>query len=152
MDPVAENRTPTWRISVPSRMQGLRELRARLREKLRPFGLAETILHDIVLATHEALLNAMQHGHGLDPQRYVELEVIVQATRVTIRVADSGQGFDWKQWVRRAHAGGIAPDALAGRGIMVMLAVMDKVTFNPAGNVVTMTKYVRPSSKAPDCS
>jgi serine/threonine-protein kinase RsbW len=128
------------RLSLPSATERLGPLRALLRRLLRDHGIGEPIIHDVVLATHEATVNAMIHGNGLDEAKKVRLEVKISATDVVVWVQDQGQGFDWQEWLRRRRGKPPPPDALNGRGIAVMTAVMDDVAFNGVGNVVRMAR------------
>lgn len=128
------------RLSLPSSTHRLAPLRASLRRLLRERAIPESIVHDIVLATHEAAVNAMVHGNGLDEARHVQVDVEASATQVVVWVQDGGTGFDWQEWLRRGRQHPTPPDALKGRGILVMTAVMDDVAFNDTGNVVRMTR------------
>ncbi len=60
---------------------------------------------DVVLAVHEALVNAGRHGGGVR-----RAEAAVDRSGVVIKVADGGSGFDPEPFVRRA------PDPMAERG------------------------------------
>lgn len=69
--------------------------------------------------------------------------VDVHLTRAEIRfiVRDAGKGFDADRFLGEIDVVGKAPDS--GRGISLMQAFMDDVTYNDAGNEVTMTKRRR---------
>jgi len=45
------------------------------------------------LAFREILLNAMEHGGGLDPKSFVEVEYIRAQCMVSCRISDPGPGF-----------------------------------------------------------
>jgi anti-sigma regulatory factor (Ser/Thr protein kinase) len=60
---------------------------------------------DIVLALHEALVNASRHGGGI-----CRAEVAVDPSGLVIAVTDRGSGFDPQPYVRRF------PDPMAERG------------------------------------
>ena len=131
-----------WRWFLPTRTSELTSLRAELRRVLRASGLGESDVHDIVLATHEASVNGMVHGNRLDPAKRVTVEVAVVADGVTVCVADEGDGFDWAPVLRRARARGVPAAAVHGRGIMLMAAVMDEITYGDPGRTVRMRKCV----------
>lgn len=133
----------------------------------------------IGVALKEALLNAMLHGNlELGPQRvhagqavdpvlveqrrhqppyrdrrvFVDVKVCTEEARFAIR--DEGAGFD------RAPISGPMEGAPVrghgGRGLALMRAFMDEVTFNEVGNKVTMVKRRegepsphRPAERAP---
>jgi DNA-binding response OmpR family regulator len=73
--------------------------------------------------------------------RQVRIEYELTPTQVFYRIADEGDGFDW-----RALPDSENPDNLfsgCGRGIVVMRLSMDAVTFNERGNQVTLVKRPR---------
>ncbi|MBM3472101.1 MAG: ATP-binding protein [Armatimonadetes bacterium] len=129
-----------WHFRLPSSTLQLAPLRARLHRLLRDLGLPPGIIHDLVLATHEAVVNAMIHGNAQDDTKCVEMTIEVSRTDVVVRVADQGQGFDGQAWLEQHREQPTPPDALRGRGILVMDAVMDDVAFSRLGNVVLLTK------------
>lgn len=103
---------------------------------------AEDTAFAIRLALEEAIANALRHGNRMDPEKTVRIEFVISPRQATITITDEGPGFN--------------PDAVpdptcdenlekpCGRGIMLMRAYMDKVTFNRRGNRVSLVKYNRP--------
>ncbi len=94
---------------------------------------------DIEVALREALLNAIIHGNREDPGKRVYLRVRCRADgEVSIAIRDEGAGFE----------SGSVPDPTApehrlsthGRGIYLMRALMDEVSFEEGGTVVQMRK------------
>ena len=88
------------------------------------------------VALCEALANAIVYGNGLDPAKWVEVEVTVDAEVFSVRVADQGSGFD----------PGAVPEPqlpddlenLSGRGLFLIRRLMDAVSFNDEGNAICM--------------
>jgi CheY-like chemotaxis protein/anti-sigma regulatory factor (Ser/Thr protein kinase) len=121
------------------------------------------------IALQEALLNALLHGNlELDSQQlhraldddpdlvrrravespyaerriHVYAELSADTARFIIR--DDGPGF-----AHADFAGDIEPNDLpSGRGLVLMRAFMDEVSFDAAGNEVTMTRYCDPQAPA----
>ena len=101
----------------------------------------------IRLALEEALVNAIRHGNGSDPQKKVQIDYAVTSRQVTITVCDEGPGF---------HPEHVPDPTLDenlrkpyGRGVLLMKAYMDKVTFNKQGNCVTMVRRRRNTTFPP---
>ena len=127
---------------LPTNLSTVRQTEREVLGCLRDLGYDEDHLFAVRLALEEALVNAMKHGNGFDPDRSVYVWYRASAERVEIRVADEGRGFD---------PGGV-PDPTSdenlerpcGRGIMLMRCYMDEVVFSPKGNEVSMVKHHQP--------
>ena len=100
---------------------------------------------DIEVALREALLNAIIHGNREDPCKHVYVTIFCGADgEVSIVIRDEGVGFE-----SRSIPDPTAPEHLMsthGRGIYLMRALMDEVSFEEGGTVVYMCK--RPGSTA----
>jgi len=127
---------------LPTNLSAVRETEREVLGLLRDLQYDEDHLFAVRLALEEALVNAMKHGNGFDPNLSVYVWYRATPERVEIRVADEGRGFD---------PGGV-PDPTAdenlerpcGRGIMLMRCYMDEVTFSREGNEVSMVKHRQP--------
>lgn len=140
MDEEAKLPPSRWEIHLQSSTDQLPKLRLRLRRLLRPLGLARSVVHDIVLSTHEAVVNGMVHGNGLDPAKSVTVTVMIHGQRVVVQVADEGRGFDWKSWLEHLERDRQDPTAVRGRGVLLMSRLMDGVAFGESGSVVRLVK------------
>src|SRR5271165_697303 len=103
---------------------------------------------DIEVALREALLNAIIHGNREDPSKHVCLRVRCRADgEVAMAIRDEGAGFEI----------GSVPDPTAsehlmsthGRGIYLIRALMDEVSFEEGGTVVHMRKSPGPPTYRP---
>jgi serine/threonine-protein kinase RsbW len=110
----------------------------RIEDWMRVLGYPQSDLVAVLLATREAVLNAVRHGLRGDPAKQVRLRYLVTPSEVWIEVEDDGTGFnpasvpgataDWQAQHRR------------GRGLFLMRSYTDWMTFNPAGNRVTLCR------------
>ncbi len=96
---------------------------------------------NLIVATMEAVTNAIVHGNKSDPGKNVELVVEACEDLIRVHVRDFGNGFD--------------PDALpdprlrdnllreGGRGVFLMRSLVDEVEFisRKPGVEVIMTMY-----------
>jgi serine/threonine-protein kinase RsbW len=106
--------------------------------KVRAAGYSEEDCFATRLAVEEALINAIKHGNRHDPLKKISLSADVGERRIAVTIRDEGGGFRPED----------VPDPTAdenlekpfGRGIMLMHAYMDQVTFNHRGNEVVMIK------------
>jgi len=115
------------------------------------------------IALDEALVNALYHGnlevnsdlreqdnhayHELAQQRsqqrpYQDRRIHVDAEmtmeQITFKIRDEGPGFDHQSLPDPTEPANL--DKVSGRGVLLMRTFMDKVSFNKAGNEVTMVK------------
>ena len=109
----------------------------------RESGFGEEDLDRIGMSVRECMVNAVVHGNRYNSHKRVRLSLSLTPERLTIRIADQGDGFDPDQ----------LPDPLSGdnllrhsgRGIFLMKAFMDDLRvrrLEPSGTEVTLVKNV----------
>jgi len=101
----------------------------------------------VTMSVIEAGTNAIQHGHHRDPSLMVDIRFTLHRDRLEIDVYDQGKGFE----VERVHDDVTSPEHIfdaRGRGIFIMRACMDSVTFEftPAGTVCHLVKNRPPAA------
>lgn len=110
-------------------------------------GFGEEDLHKICMAVRETVVNAVVHGNRYNSHKKVRLQILKGDDRITITVADEGNGFELRS----------VPDPLAeenllqqsGRGILLIRAFVDDYQMQrlaPAGTEVRLVKYLRHGS------
>ena len=95
---------------------------------------------DILLAFHEAAGNALRHGSDTHP---VFVRIQSYSSHMSIRIKDSGRGFDSQRYLTQKHRDNYNPHAYSGRGISIMLECMDKICYSLIGNEVLLLKRLR---------
>ena len=109
----------------------------------RESGFGEEDLDRIGMSIRECMVNAVVHGNRYSSHKKVRLSLSRTPERLTIRIADQGEGFDPDK----------VPDPLSGdnllrhsgRGIFLMKAFMDDLQvrrLEPAGTEVILVKNV----------
>ena len=110
-------------------------------------GFPEEDLHQIGMAVRESMVNAVVHGNRYNARKKVHLSVTKAPDRLTVVIADEGEGFDMSA----------LPDPLAeenllrqsGRGLLLMQAFVDEFEVRraqPGGTEVRMVKYLAKAS------
>jgi len=110
--------------------------------------------YDVATALREMLLNAIEHGGRLDPNKYVEVSYLRARYMVLCRVKDPGEGFSLDE-IRHAaianppddpirHQGyrdelGLRP---GGFGVLLTRSFVDEVIYGEKGNEVVLVKYL----------
>lgn len=110
----------------------------------------------IGLAFRELLLNAVEWGGKLDPNRKVRIAYVRSSRILLYRIADPGAGFNFKE-LAHAAAGQPAEEPFAhvsirdqlgirpgGFGIAMARAIADELLYNEAQNEVLFIKYLNP--------
>ena len=102
-------------------------------------GDREKLAYELNLVLTEAMTNAIQHANEGDPNKEVHIEIVIVDQRLTIRVYDSGQGFDIRKFTEPCP-----PLDERGRGIYLIHSIMDEVAYLPGngGHVLTMSKQL----------
>jgi serine/threonine-protein kinase RsbW len=96
---------------------------------------------NVGLAVREAVINAMTHGNGRDPNLKVAVTLTSDERRLVAKVSDQGNGFDPDETPDPRDRANLLRKS--GRGLLLMEAFVDKVTFRKrprGGTEVTMIK------------
>ena len=122
--------------------------------------LPDDLRNTIGLAFKELLLNAVEWGGKLDPNRKVRIAHVRSSRMLLYRVADPGPGFSFKG-LTHAAVGQPADEPIAhvnvrdqlgirpgGFGITMIRAMADELLYNEAQNEVIFIKYLTASAGA----
>jgi serine/threonine-protein kinase RsbW len=124
--------------SLPSEVTAISPFVDRLMLLLRRCGCVSEGVNDVEIALREALANAIIHGNDEDPRRHVHVTCRCEPDEVSIAVKDEGTGFDVDNLPNPTAPENI--ESAHGRGIHMMKALMDEVSFEEGGVLVRMTK------------
>jgi serine/threonine-protein kinase RsbW len=125
-------------LQLPHEAGSITSARHAARQRLAAIDVSAGVLDDIELALSEACTNVLNHagsGEGYD------VAVLVRDDRCEMTVTDRGLGFDLES-VRPLRSDG---QAEGGRGLAIMVAVMDRVELESEagrGTLVTLVKQL----------
>ncbi|MDD5423370.1 MAG: ATP-binding protein [Candidatus Omnitrophica bacterium] len=122
-------------------MKYVKEISSKITKSLLPYKLEEEALFDIKLCVEEAVRNAIVHGNRSNRKLPVKVDCRVDDGILNIEVEDRGAGFDHKLLPDPTKDGNILRNS--GRGVYLILKLMDKVEFNESGNRIRMIKRFR---------
>ncbi|WP_433246804.1 ATP-binding protein [Streptosporangium sp. CA-135522] len=123
-------------LALPREAIGIPMVRRALGDSLRSLGVTEDCVSDILLAVTEACANAVRHG---GPANRYEVEAAVGYGRCDVRIIDRGHGLTR---VPEQHP---SADIENGRGILIMQAVVDEISFDITpgrGTTVHLRKHL----------
>ena len=115
---------------------------------LSPLRLDRDMKLAIRLSFEEALANAIFHGNGNSPDKKVEIEAECSQGKsaasgkkcLKLSVKDEGAGFDYRGFFKEIKRARL--NRPRRRGLLLISNLMDRVTFNPKGNCIRITKYL----------
>lgn len=115
-------------FEIAAHPQNAGPARERVREAAILAGFVDMDLADIEIAVGEAVTNAILYGSPSASSR-VMLSYGLADSSFVVQIRDEGQGFDPSQVRMEADM-----DALGGRGLRLMRALMDKVDLHHDGH------------------
>ena len=136
--------------SLPSRASAISSCADQLMRFIRCFmekgDTAKEAEEEIEIAIYEALANAVIHGNHENQEKQVHVACRCSTDgEVLISVRDEGEGFDNRAVPDPTEAQRLL--LTHGRGLHLMKAVMDEVSFEENGTVVRMRKRMKPLDK-----
>ena len=137
-------------VVIPSRLELLPIVDRVTQTLCESLSFGEDACAQVAMAVIEAGTNAIQHGHGRNPAKNVDVTYRALPDRIEIDIHDVGPGFEPSE----VNGDVTSPEHLLdprGRGIFIMRACMDSVDFlfSPAGTVCRLVKR-RPPPAASD--
>ena len=145
--------TPEW---VEVLASCTRESAARIEGFISHLGgdLSAEVRTQVGQVFRELLLNAVEWGGGLNPNRHVRVAYVRGKRSIQYRIADPGPGFSFRdlshsalnsdetdplRYVRVRHEQGLRP---GGLGILMARAMADELIYNESQNEVLFIKYL----------
>ena len=127
-----------FELHIPSSTTEGQKVQERIISRLEEIGFPARGIFGVRLALEEALVNAIKHGNGLDPNKEVLVICQISHDKVRVVIEDQGSGF------RLADVPDPTEDENlekpGGRGIMLMRAFLSVVEYNERGNRVVLEK------------
>jgi len=144
---------PNWiSLQLRCRIETAERLTGFVREL--PGDLEPDTREHIATAFRELLMNAVEHGGRLDPNKIVDLSYIRTARTIVYYIRDPGEGFSMNSLAHAAIANpedplahlelrkemGIRP---GGFGLLMTKSFADELIYNAKGNEVILIKYLQ---------
>ena len=110
------------------------------------------VLESVSYAFRELLLNAVEWGGKLDPNRQVRISCVRTNKMLMYRIADPGQGFNFEDLQHAAISYEDPTEHIkvreekqlraGGFGLLMVRAIADELLYNEAQNEVVLVKYL----------
>lgn len=129
-------------VCLPRDAETVAIVRSVVGHALSALGVTAECVADIQVALSEACTNVIDHA-SVDDDYEVELSVDEDLCSISVR--NAGNGFD------AASLHGVMPDPLSarGRGVAIMRAVVDNVSFTSEAEAGTIVRLVKRLSVVP---
>jgi CheY-like chemotaxis protein/anti-sigma regulatory factor (Ser/Thr protein kinase) len=144
---------PNWiSLEIRCKLDTVERLTQFMREL--PSDLKPDEREQIAIAFRELLMNAIEHGGRLDPDKIVSLSYIRTARSIVYYIRDPGQGFSMENLAHAAVAN--SPDdplhhvelreqagtRPGGFGLLLTQSFADELIYSAKGNEVILIKYL----------
>ncbi len=106
------------RLKIESRMSNLRIIENAIDEVTGAIGIKQDDYGKIMVASLEAVNNAITHGNKANPQKLVDVEIEFDNDEIRITVTDEGEGFKPDKIPDPTLPENI--EELSGRGVFLM--------------------------------
>lgn len=128
-----------FEFRIPSSTTEGQKVQERIIQRLEEIGFPARGIFGVRLALEEALVNAIKHGNGLDPNKEVFVICQISHDKVRVVIEDQGPGFRLEDVPDPTEDENL--EKPGGRGIMLMRAFLSLVEYNERGNRVVLEKH-----------
>lgn len=130
-------------LSIPSSTRYLEKVRRFVETHARKAKLGDDTIENLKIAVDEACTNVIKHAYRGDGNQQIDLAVIVEDDRFTIRIRDVGHSFEPDAYTEPDIFRLAQNRRSGGFGVHIMRRLMDQVEYSTRGRVneVRMTKF-----------
>lgn len=123
-------------IKINSSVENLTYVEKEIESTFDEFNISFDLFGNVLIAVTEAVNNAISYGNRNDVTKEVNIEFSTLNNRLSVVVADQGQGFDYESLPDPTDPENI--EKLEGRGIFLMKSLSDHLLFKNNGSSVEM--------------
>ncbi|MEZ5053628.1 MAG: ATP-binding protein [Chitinophagales bacterium] len=128
------------RLKIQSRLENVAKVESLMDDIRTQFSIEEEQYGKLLLASVEAVTNAIEHGNHHNENKIVQIIACKNATTFRLCIIDEGDGFNPD----------LLPDPTApenieqpdGRGVFLMKKLADEIYFTDGGRCVEMRFYL----------
>lgn len=132
-----------FEVVIPSDTDAGQAVQERIVSRLESLEYSMRDVFGVRLALEEALVNAIKHGNGLDPDKTVRVNCLIEDDLLRVEIEDQGSGFNMDDVPDPTAEENL--DRPCGRGIMLIKSFMTSVEYNAKGNRVVLEKRRSPA-------
>ena len=126
---------------MPSNPKEIRDVEGFLLEVNKVAELDDGAMHRLLIASTEAVNNAILHANNSDSSKKVTIRCTLTKKTLTIAVKDEGSGFNPESIPSPLKEENLMKES--GRGIFLIRSLMDEVSFRPGKKGTTVTMVMK---------
>ena len=130
-------------IVVPSSTQHLDDVRQFVETHAQAAQLSRKDVDHFKVAVDEACTNVIKHAYHSEENHEIDIAVIIDNERFTVRIRDEGETFDRSEYTQPDLTQLVKQRRRGGLGVELMHRLMDEVNYRTDGpiNEVQLIKY-----------
>jgi serine/threonine-protein kinase RsbW len=121
---------------LPSELASMARVEQLIDELKEKHQIPEELYGNLLVATTEAVNNAIKHGNQMQKERMIDLHFELSDAEYSVIVKDQGAGFDYENVPDPTLPENI--EKPYGRGIFIMKNLSDEVDFEENGRLVKL--------------
>lgn len=130
-------------LAIPSSTRYLKTVRQFVMLHALAANFSKKTADDFKLCVDEACSNVIKHAYEGQPGHEIDIAVIVDANRFTVRIRDRGTRFDRSKYRKPDVVKYTKERRRGGLGVHIMQQLMDRVEYQTVDSVneIRLTKY-----------
>ena len=141
---VKTNQIEQMTLTIPSDLKYLGAVDAAVQDLARELLFSQDAINDLGTALIEACSNAIEHGNKFSSDKRVTISLRFQDRTLKASVKDEGTGFDFERAMNEEPDPD--PTSERGRGILIMRAFTDGLSFSYEGGLICELTKLRDGS------
>lgn len=131
-------------VSCSSTLENIDRADRETRKFLKEKGLQDKVFA-VCLVMREAMINAVVHGNGSDPEKRVRYSLRLDEGRLGLEIEDQGDGFDWRNVRKREPK----LDSDHGRGLAIIRQYSTSYAYNDMGSRISIEFEIKAGAAPP---
>lgn len=123
-------------LKINSTTKNLRLIERLIEDVCQVYNVNEDNYGNMLIAVTEAVNNAIHHGNGDNPEKFVRIGFECNDDNLVFSITDEGQGFDPDSLPDPTDPANL--DKVSGRGVFLMSNLTDFIKFEQGGRRVLL--------------
>lgn len=117
-------------ITIPSSTRFLEDVREFIKTHALAADFSDVDVEELKIAVDECCTNVIEHAYGNDASKSIDISVLIDDDRFSVRIRDQGRAFDSSTYREPDLAEFAKNRKSGGFGVHIMRKLMDEVIFS----------------------